>query len=179
MAVTGLTRLSDKEQRQFDKDGYIFPIGVFERGEAERYLASFTDYQSQNQARLEALSPKDKYQVFSETHYVLHRVYEIVSHPKVLGAIESLLGPNLLVWATDWFVKMPGEKTYVSMHQDGTYWNLRPANVVTALYRDEEGATLVEYILLAVLIGVAAITGMTLLGKSTSNKMNNIGDAVG
>ena len=45
-------------------------------------------------------------------------------------------------------------------------------------YRDEEGATLVEYILLAVLIGVAAITGMTLLGKTTSNKMNNISDAV-
>ena len=132
MAVTGLTRLSDKEQRQFEKDGYIFPIRVFERADAERYLASFTDYQSQNQARLEALSPKDKYQVFSETHYVLHWVYEIVSHPKVLDAMESLLGPNLLVWATDWFVKMPGEKTYVSMHQDGTYWNLTPPNVVTA-----------------------------------------------
>ena len=43
----------------------------------------------------------------------------------------------------------------------------------------KEGATLVEYILLAVLIGVAAITGMTLLGKSTSNKMNNIAAAVG
>ena len=51
--------------------------------------------------------------------------------------------------------------------------------VVAALYRDEEGATLVEYILLAVLIGVAAITGMTFLGKTTSNKMNNIGAAVG
>lgn len=55
----------------------------------------------------------------------------------------------------------------------------RIRSLATALYRDEEGATLVEYILLAVLIGVAAITGMTLLGKSTSNKMNNIGDAVG
>ena len=52
-------------------------------------------------------------------------------------------------------------------------------NAAVALYRDEEGATLVEYILLAVLVGVAAITGMTFLGKTTSNKMNNIGAAVG
>jgi Flp pilus assembly pilin Flp len=51
--------------------------------------------------------------------------------------------------------------------------------VLAALYADEEGATLVEYILLAVLIGVAAITGMTFLGKTTSNKMNNIGLTVG
>jgi Flp pilus assembly pilin Flp len=50
---------------------------------------------------------------------------------------------------------------------------------VTALYEDDQGATLVEYILLAVLIGVAAIVGMTFLGKTTSNKMNNIGDTVG
>ena len=44
--------------------------------------------------------------------------------------------------------------------------------------RDEEGASLVEYILLAVLIGVAAIAGMTFLGKVSDNRMNNIGTAV-
>jgi Flp pilus assembly pilin Flp len=48
-----------------------------------------------------------------------------------------------------------------------------------ALVRDEEGATLVEYILLATLIGVAAIAGMTFLGQVTNNKMNNIGTTVG
>ena len=41
--------------------------------------------------------------------------------------------------------------------------------------RDEEGASLVEYILLAVLIGVAAIAGMTFLGKASDNHMNNLG----
>jgi Flp pilus assembly pilin Flp len=50
---------------------------------------------------------------------------------------------------------------------------------VTELHADEEGASLVEYILLAVLIGVAAIAGMTFLGKTTNNRMNNIGTAVG
>jgi Flp pilus assembly pilin Flp len=55
----------------------------------------------------------------------------------------------------------------------------RCRTLIAALLADEEGATLVEYILLAVLIGVAAITGMTFLGKTTSNKMNNIGLTVG
>jgi Flp pilus assembly pilin Flp len=50
---------------------------------------------------------------------------------------------------------------------------------IADLYRDEEGASLVEYILLAVLIGVAAIAGMTFLGKTTNNRMNNIATAVG
>ena len=56
--------------------------------------------------------------------------------------------------------------------------NLRIATVIATLLRDEEGASLVEYILLAVLIGVAAIAGMTFLGKTTNNRMNNIGTAV-
>jgi Flp pilus assembly pilin Flp len=51
--------------------------------------------------------------------------------------------------------------------------------VIAELLRDETGASLVEYILLAVLIGVAAIAGMTFLGTTTNNRMNNIGTAVG
>ena len=50
---------------------------------------------------------------------------------------------------------------------------------VAGMVQDEDGATLVEYILLATLIGVAAIAGMTFLGKVTNNKMNNIATTVG
>lgn len=49
---------------------------------------------------------------------------------------------------------------------------------LTALLQDEEGASLVEYILLAVLIGIAAIAGMAFLGGTSNNRMNNIGTAV-
>ena len=46
------------------------------------------------------------------------------------------------------------------------------------LARDEEGASLVEYILLVVLIGIAAIVGMTFLGKTANNRLNNVTDAI-
>jgi Flp pilus assembly pilin Flp len=47
-----------------------------------------------------------------------------------------------------------------------------------SLVLDEEGATLVEYMLLVVLIGVAAIVGMTFLGKTANNRLNNVTDAI-
>jgi ectoine hydroxylase-related dioxygenase (phytanoyl-CoA dioxygenase family) len=78
------------------------------------------------------LPPNQKYQVLSETHFVLPWVYEIVTNPRVLDAIEGLLGPNLIAWNSNWFTKMPGEKSFVSWHQDGTYWKLNPPTVVTA-----------------------------------------------
>jgi Flp pilus assembly pilin Flp len=51
-------------------------------------------------------------------------------------------------------------------------------NTVVELCRDEEGASLVEYILLVVLIGIAAIVGMTFLGKTANNRLNNVTDAI-
>ncbi|MSO22101.1 MAG: phytanoyl-CoA dioxygenase family protein [Acidobacteria bacterium] len=132
MPISTSTRLTAQQEEQFKRDGYFSPLQVLDDSETDRYLQCFMQYRERNKERVEALAAKEKYRVFSETHFVLPWVYEIVSHPKVLDAVECLLGPNLLAWNTNWFAKMPGEKTYVSMHQDGTYWNLRPANVVTA-----------------------------------------------
>ena len=51
---------------------------------------------------------------------------------KFLDAVEGILGPNLTVRDTAWFVKMPGDKKYISWHQDGTYWGLHPPKATTA-----------------------------------------------
>jgi non-haem Fe2+, alpha-ketoglutarate-dependent halogenase len=56
----------------------------------------------------------------------------MVSHPRVLDAVEGAIGPNLLVWGSDWFVKFPGDAAYISWHQDGAYWGLQPPQVTTA-----------------------------------------------
>lgn len=51
--------------------------------------------------------------------------------------------------------------------------------IILHLYRDEAGLQIVEYVLLMVVISIGAIAGMALLGSGTSNRMNNISDAVG
>lgn len=58
--------------------------------------------------------------------------------------------------------------------------------LLSSLLRDEEGATAIEYGLIAALIAVAAITAMGALGNSLSNtftqvstKLNNASDGKG
>ena len=51
--------------------------------------------------------------------------------PRIVDPITDVLGPNVLLWSIDWFIKEPGS-TYVSYHQAATYWGLAPHNVVTA-----------------------------------------------
>jgi len=47
-------------------------------------------------------------------------------------------------------------------------------NIAGQFVREEEGATLVEYVLLVALIGVVAITAMRFLGGTASNKLNGV-----
>jgi len=126
------TRLDARQREQFERDGYLCPVRVLEEADTRRYLTHYMEYCEANKAKLTSLRPNEKYQVTSQTHFVLPWVHELITNPRVLDAVESLLGPNILAWDTNWFSKMPGEKTYVSWHQDGTYWNLTPPTVVTA-----------------------------------------------
>jgi pilus assembly protein Flp/PilA len=47
------------------------------------------------------------------------------------------------------------------------------------LVRDEEGASLVEYVLLVALIAVVCIAAITLLGQSASKKFDTTATAIG
>jgi pilus assembly protein Flp/PilA len=44
------------------------------------------------------------------------------------------------------------------------------------LFKNEEGATAIEYGLIAALIAVAAITAMSSLGNELGNTFNNVGN---
>src|SRR5690242_4465269 len=124
--------LNEPQLRQYDEHGYLCPIRVLTEQEVSEFRAKFLTHLERTESKRKLLPPREQYVVLSETHTYLNWGYRIVSHPKVLDAVESILGPDLLVWGTRWFSKMPGEKTYVSWHQDATYWGLHPPNVTTA-----------------------------------------------
>ncbi len=47
------------------------------------------------------------------------------------------------------------------------------------LFKNEKGATAIEYGLIAALIAVAAIGAMTSIGKSLNNTFNNVSNHLG
>ena len=53
-------------------------------------------------------------------------------HPGILDAVESVIGPDIICWTTNYFIKEARDSSFVSWHQDSTYWGLEPPDVVTA-----------------------------------------------
>jgi hypothetical protein len=66
------------------------------------------------------------------SHVLFTWINDMIRHPKILDAMEDLLGPNILCWNTSFFIKEPHDPGFVSWHQDATYWGLEFSDVATA-----------------------------------------------
>ena len=68
-------------------------------------------------------------------HLDLAFVWRVATHPRVLDAVESVVGPDLLLMSSHFFCKYPADERgerFVAWHQDLTYWGLEPARAVSA-----------------------------------------------
>ena len=129
---TTCSGLNERQKACYAENGYLYPLRVLDAEETERYRRCFIEHRSQISERLRTLPPRQQYHVYSETHTFLRWAYELAAHPRVLDAVEDVLGPDLLIWNTRWFAKLPGEKMYIAWHQDAAYWGLHPPKVTTA-----------------------------------------------
>jgi len=69
-----------------------------------------------------------------KVHLVLPFVRALVGRPDVLDAVESLIGPDILLWDCTFIVKEPKAAARVAWHQDLTYWALEPARTVVSIW---------------------------------------------
>lgn len=110
--------LSASDIDHYNEKGFVRPIRFFSEAEAEQNRAYFDDLIG----RLLALNDgRDSYSI-NGFHMKCRYQYDIVMHPKILDAVEDLLGPNFFCWGSHFFCKMPQEGRPVPFHQDATYW---------------------------------------------------------
>jgi len=118
-------RLSAAQVEAFARDGYHFPLRALSPAQALAYRARLEQSET-------TLGGPLRGALRSKPHLIFTWANELIRHPDVLDAVEDLLGPNLLVWSSSFFIKEARDPSYVSWHQDSTYWGLSHPDVVTA-----------------------------------------------
>ena len=117
--------LSTEAVAQYRRDGYHFPIRVLSSAEARSY-----------RDRLEAAERAAGGPLAGERRHKVHLLYtwanELARHPAILDAVEDVIGPDILCWSTTFFTKEAHSPSFVSWHQDATYWGLSTDDVITA-----------------------------------------------
>src|SRR5215831_17508595 len=126
MAMT----LSRAQVEGYSQNGFVSPVTALTREEAARYRAKLDDFEGAIGGLLTSEATDPRYR--SRTHVLLAWVHGLVRYPAILDAVEILIGPDILVFTSTWFIKEPGSAAIAAWHQDATYFGLRPHLHVTA-----------------------------------------------
>jgi len=105
-------QLLEKYSRDYLKKGFISPVKIISEKEAKKHR----DILESTEKVLDNMH----YQ--SKLHTILKSAYELAIHPNILGVVEKAIGPNILLHNTTYIIKEPQTPSFVSWHQDLTYW---------------------------------------------------------
>ena len=117
--------LSREQIAQFNRDGYISGVRVFDELQTLK-----------NRQYFDALLAKvmaaggDSYSI-STAHLKYGYVYDLITNPRIVDCVADILGPNVIGWGSHFFCKMPRDGKVVAWHQDASYWPLTPSKTVT------------------------------------------------
>jgi ectoine hydroxylase-related dioxygenase (phytanoyl-CoA dioxygenase family) len=117
-------RLSATDVARYREHGYHFPIRVMSTAQAGGYLAKLAAHEAAHGALAGVMRHK--------AHLYLTWLDELVRLPAVLDAVSDIIGPDILVYSSSFFIKEAHDPAYVSWHQDAHYWGLDSGDVVTA-----------------------------------------------
>src|SRR5947207_2314155 len=114
--------LTENQIERYRRDGYLFPfpaLSAAELAECNEGLARFERWLGQpvNQG---------DFRWRSASYVFLPWVDALVRHPKILDAVEDLIGPDILVYTATWFIKEAHSPAFAAWHQDATYFGLLP-----------------------------------------------------
>jgi len=117
--------LSEVQIAAYERDGFLAPVAAMSGAEARAL-----------RARLETIEAGTGGPLRGDLRHKAHLLFpflaELIRHPVILDAVEDLLGPDILCWNTNFFIKEAETPSFVSWHQDSTYWGLSSPDVCTA-----------------------------------------------
>jgi non-heme Fe2+,alpha-ketoglutarate-dependent halogenase len=117
--------LTQAQIAAYEREGYLAPVPVMSAADARTLRATLETIEAGTGGPLRG-------DLRHKAHLLFPFFAELIRHPAILDAVEDLLGPDLLCWNTNFFIKEAETPSFVSWHQDSTYWGLSAPDVCTA-----------------------------------------------
>lgn len=118
--------LSASQVEAFRRDGFLAPLPVFP-AETVRELRQRLEAFEQT---LPSGPVHPRYR--RKLHVLLPWMRDLVEDPRLLDIMEPLLGPDILVFTSTFFIKEARSETIAAWHQDATFFGLEPPELIAA-----------------------------------------------
>ena len=120
--------LTPQQVAAYRYDGFLFPLPALTPEEVATCLAGL------DRLERDLGAPVAEADIKWRSHAYAHSPWfnRLIRHPRILDAVEDVIGPNILVWTSTFFIKEPHSPTFAAWHQDSTYFGLDPHEQVCA-----------------------------------------------
>ena len=117
--------LSEEQIAGYHENGFVTPVPLFNADEIASCRADVENTEA---------TMGEFFQGLGQTKFYLRFpwAFEMATHPKLLDAVEDLIGPDIMIYHNTAWIKEPSDDAYVSWHQDNTYFGHDPCEVLTA-----------------------------------------------
>jgi non-heme Fe2+,alpha-ketoglutarate-dependent halogenase len=116
--------LTQAQVEHFRREGYAFPFDAIPAAEAASYVAKLDSYDA-------ILGEEAQKQLKLKAHVAAPWIVALARNKNILDAVESVIGPDILLFGTSMFSKKARDVRFVSWHQDAAYYGLDPQQEVT------------------------------------------------
>jgi ectoine hydroxylase-related dioxygenase (phytanoyl-CoA dioxygenase family) len=120
-----MNSLNVKQLEDYENHGFVSPIDVLTLEEATKIKEEIEYIEKKWPDELIGLGRNN-------VHYISPIFDQVCHNSKILDAVESIIGKDILVGGTTLFIKDTDKKGFVSWHQDAKYIGFEPYNWVTA-----------------------------------------------
>lgn len=120
--------LTQEQIAHYRRDGFSFPHAALSPTELEECRGGLARYEEW----LGTPVNHGDWRWRSAAYAFLPWLDRLIRHPRVLDAVEDLIGPDILTFTTTFFIKDAHSPTFAAWHQDATYFGVEPYEHVTA-----------------------------------------------
>ena len=116
--------LAPEAVERYQRDGVVFPVRALDPPAALACRRRLEAFEASQGGAL-----KGAYRF--KSHLLFKWLADLIRAPNILDMVEDLIGPDILCWNTNWFIKEPRTPNFVSWHQDNNYWGLDTTKLVS------------------------------------------------
>lgn len=123
-----MSKLTPEQVARWRHDGFLSPFPLLNAAELQDCRDGLGRFEKWLGAPVNSTADL---QYRTMPYLILPWAAKLAHDPRILDVVQDLLGPDLLIYTSTFFIKEPHSPTIAAWHQDSTYYGLEPKEEIT------------------------------------------------
>ena len=123
--------LSQAQIARWRHDGFLSPFPLLNAAQLQECRDGLARFEQWLGAPVNEISASNELKWRTMPYLVLPWAAKLAHDPRILDVVEDLIGPDILIFTSTFFIKEPHSPNIAAWHQDSTYYGLEPKEEVT------------------------------------------------